>query len=157
MITNEIAPAKTKTYSIHSAIFLAIAILSSSLFSLYPLYTLILLIVYRSLYLCFDVVSSCSCIFVFGFSCSSYRPALGFDFVSALTFATSLGFTMVVFVHVLTTCTCLCFASATTLRVVDTHLHFLALPLASVQRAMRLCRDSCCASMTDDVRPTLQM
>lgn len=31
-------------------------------------------------------------------------------------------------------------------RAVDTHLHFLA----SVQQAMRLCRDSCCASMTDD-------
>ena len=137
---------KTKTYSIHSALFLAIASISSSLFSLYPLYTFILLIVYRSLYLCFDVVSSCSCIFVFGFSCSSYRPALGFgytfillivyrslylcfDVVSSCSCILYLVFRAVlidlhlVLVSVYSLVFCLCFALATTFRAVDTHLH----------------------------------
>ena len=39
-----------------------------------------------------------------------------------------------------------CFLQLVFARAVDTHLHFLA----SVQRAIRSCRDSCCASMTDD-------
>lgn len=142
-MTNEIAPAKTKTHSIHCAstclpipllVYLSLSPLSSLS---YPYYCCWFRLVF-----CFCL---CSCL-CFASALASGRTRLDDMYLYLLlllrwllllilrhiqlmngsghVFDLSCGF-----VQLILTCT------------------YLALPLASVQRVMRPCRDSCCASV----------
>ena len=119
---------KTKTRSIHSAHAITSPYFPySPLLSLFPSSTSIS---YTSIGFCFI------CSQFFGSCFQFLRPYMTLSctcFYASLLWVEVQCFLRLVFAH-----------------AVDTHLHFLA----SIQRAIRLCRDSCCASV---LHPALQM